>query len=59
MSGVITGDHRVVKVSEVTGQSRVKATVARSRWKVNGSMLLCETSVAVLRGSDGLHRNVC
>lgn len=41
MVGVITGNY-LVKVSKVRGQSRVKDTVARSRWRINGSMLLCE-----------------
>ena len=41
-SGVIAGDDDLVEVSKVRGRSRVKATVARSGWKINGSMLLCE-----------------
>lgn len=56
--GVISGDDYFVKVSKVRGRSRVKATVARSGWEINGSMLLCENICGYLLGSNGLHRSV-
>lgn len=55
--GVIPGDDYFVKVSKVRGRSRVKATVARSGWEINGSMLLCENICDYLLRSDGLHRS--
>lgn len=49
----------MVKVSEVKGRGRVKDTVARSRQKINRSMLLCENICLYSGGSDGLPTNVC